>query len=59
MASPKIKKKSGGGKSADARRQGAIPCLVLIAIVLGIVAFVFFASLAHGSVLSLKMAVSQ
>jgi hypothetical protein len=51
LASPKIKKKSAGGKASDARRQGAIPCLVLIFIVLILVAVLFFASFAHGTTL--------
>jgi hypothetical protein len=51
LASPKIKKKSAGGKAAAARRQGAIPCLILIFIGLILVAVLFFASFAHGATL--------
>ena len=36
----------------EARRQGAIPCLVVIAIGLAIILFLFFASLAHGSIVA-------
>jgi hypothetical protein len=45
MASKKISKKSGRDKVAAARRQGAIPCLVIVAVVLLILALIFFASL--------------
>jgi hypothetical protein len=44
LAAPKIKKKSAGTKTSAMPRQGAIPCLVLVVIALGIVAFFFFAS---------------
>jgi hypothetical protein len=45
MASKKISKKTSRDKVAEARRQGAVPCLVIAAIVLLIFAFIFFASL--------------
>jgi hypothetical protein len=51
LASPKIKKKSVGGRAAEARRQGAIPCLILIFIALVLAAVLFFASFAHGAAL--------
>jgi hypothetical protein len=45
MASSKIKKKAApDSKASVLPRQGAIPCLVLVAIVLLVVAFFFFAS---------------
>ena len=53
LASPKIKKKSVSGKASAARRQGAIPCLILIFIVLLVVAVLFFASFAHGATLGI------
>jgi len=45
MASKKIAKKTSREKVAAARRQGAVPCLVIAAIILLIFAFIFFASL--------------
>ena len=50
MASTRIKKKTGGKKAARIEtagvpRQGAIPCLILLVIILGVVAFFFFAGL--------------
>jgi hypothetical protein len=45
MASPKIKKKSGTEKPSVMPRQGAIPCLILLVIILGVVAFFFFAAI--------------
>jgi preprotein translocase subunit SecF len=53
LASPKIKKRSVSGKASAARRQGAIPCLILIFIVLVLVAVLFFASFAHGATVGL------
>ena len=46
LAAPKIKKKSKStsAKTSAMPRQGAIPCLVLVVIALGVVAFFFFAS---------------
>lgn len=45
MASPKIKKKksAASAKPSVMPRQGAIPCLILLLILLGVVAFFFFA----------------
>jgi hypothetical protein len=45
MASKKISKKNSRERVAAARRQGAVPCLVIAALVLLIFAFIFFASL--------------
>jgi hypothetical protein len=45
MAAPKIKKKSTDVKTSAMPRQGAIPCLILLIIVLAIAGFFFFASL--------------
>jgi hypothetical protein len=45
MSSKKISKKSSRDKAAAARRQGAIPCLVIVGLVLLIFGFIFFASL--------------
>jgi hypothetical protein len=45
MASKKIAKKTSREKVAEARRQGAVPCLVIAGIILLIFAFIFFASL--------------
>ncbi len=45
MGAKKISKKSSKQKLAEARRQGAIPCLVIAALVLLIFAFFFFAAL--------------
>jgi hypothetical protein len=45
MGAKKISKKSGREKAAAARRQGAVPCLVIAALVLLVFAFIFFASL--------------
>jgi hypothetical protein len=39
------KKKPSRDKAAEARRQGAVPCLIIAALVLLIFAFIFFASL--------------
>jgi hypothetical protein len=45
MASKKISKKTSREKVSAARRQGAVPCLVIAALILLIFAFIFFASL--------------
>jgi hypothetical protein len=45
MAAPKIKKKTGSSKASAMPRQGAIPCLVLIALLLIIVGLIFFFAL--------------
>jgi hypothetical protein len=45
MGAKKISKKSSKEKAAEARRQGAIPCLVIAGLVLLIFAFFFFASI--------------
>jgi len=44
MAGPKIKKKSSNSKPSVMPRQGAIPCLILLGIILLMLAFFFFAS---------------
>ena len=43
MAAPKIKKKSSGSKGPAVPRQGVIPCLILLAIILAVISFFFFA----------------
>jgi hypothetical protein len=43
MAGPKIKKKSSTPKTTSIPRQGVIPCLILLAIILAVIAFFFFA----------------
>jgi hypothetical protein len=49
MAASKIKKKSrAGAKSSAMPRQGAIPCLILLFIILAVVAFFFFAGFHTG-----------
>lgn len=45
MAAPKIKKKSNTSKASAMPRQGAIPCLVLLALLLLIVGLIFFFAL--------------
>jgi hypothetical protein len=45
MAAPKIKKKSTSAKTSAMPRQAAIPCLILIVIILVIVGVIFFAAL--------------
>jgi hypothetical protein len=45
MASPKIKKKSATSKTSIMPRQGAIPCLILLALLLLIVGLIFFFAL--------------
>jgi hypothetical protein len=42
MAASKIKKKSTAAKASALPRQGAIPCLILIVIILAIVGLFFF-----------------
>ena len=44
MAAPKIKKKSTSAKSSAMPRQGAIPCLILLALLL-IIGLIFFFAL--------------
>jgi hypothetical protein len=44
MASSKIKKKITTAKTPMMPRQGAIPCLVLVALALIVAAFFFFAA---------------
>jgi hypothetical protein len=49
MAAPKIKKRSAANtKSSAMPRQGAIPCLILLFIILVIMAFFFFAGFHTG-----------
>ena len=43
MASSKIKKKSTSAKTSAMPRQGMVPCLILIVIILAIIGFFFFA----------------
>jgi len=43
MASSKIKKKSSSPKTSALPRQGTIPCLILIVIILAVIGFFFFA----------------
>jgi hypothetical protein len=43
MASSRIKKKSANTKASPLPRQGAIPCLILLLLAFGIIAFFFFA----------------
>ena len=43
MAAPKIKKKSSTPKTSAIPRQGVIPCLILLAIILAVIGFFFFA----------------
>jgi hypothetical protein len=45
MAAKKISKKTSRDKTAAARRQGAVPCLIIAGIVLLLFALVFFAAL--------------
>ena len=45
MAAPKIKKKTTTEKTSVMPRQGAIPCLVLLVIVLLVIGFFLFASI--------------
>ncbi len=45
MAAPKIKKKATAAKSSPMPRQAAIPCLVLVALILLIVGLIFFFAL--------------
>jgi len=45
MGAKKISKKTSRDKVAAARRQGAVPCLIIAGIVLLLFAFVFFAAL--------------
>jgi hypothetical protein len=43
MASPRIKKKSTNAKPSPLPQQGAIPCLILLLLAFGVIAFFFFA----------------
>ena len=45
MAAPKIKKKGSSSKASPLPRQGAIPCLILIAVLLIILGLILFFSL--------------
>jgi hypothetical protein len=45
MAAKKITKKTGRDKVAQARRQGALPCLVIVGGLLLILSFFLFASI--------------
>jgi hypothetical protein len=45
MGAKKISKKTSRDKVADARRQGAVPCLIIAGVVLLLFAFIFFAAL--------------
>jgi hypothetical protein len=45
VASPKIKKKSASAKTSAMPRQGAIPCLILLAMLLLIIGLIFFFAL--------------
>jgi hypothetical protein len=45
MASPKIKKKTSSAKTSPVPRQGAIPCLVIVVIVLIVVGLLLYFSL--------------
>jgi hypothetical protein len=45
MGAKRISKKRSQQKLAEARRQGAIPCLVIAGLILLVFAFFFFASL--------------
>ncbi|MBV9405659.1 MAG: hypothetical protein JO211_09970 [Acidobacteriaceae bacterium] len=42
MASPKIKKKSSTPKASGMPRQGTIPCLILLVVILAVIAVFFF-----------------
>ena len=48
MAGPKIKKKATTAKTSVLPRQGAIPCLILLIIILAFMGFFFFASFHAG-----------
>jgi hypothetical protein len=43
VAAPKIKKKATANQTTAVPRQGAIPCLILVILILAVVAFFFFA----------------
>jgi hypothetical protein len=45
MAAPKIKKKAVESKASPLPRQGTVPCLVLIVLILLFLGFFFFAGL--------------
>ena len=45
MAAPKIKKKATSEKTSALPRQGAIPCLILLILILAILGFFFFAAI--------------
>ena len=45
MAAPKIKKKSAGAKTSPLPRQQAIPCLIVVILVLSIVGVLLYFSL--------------
>ncbi len=45
MASPKIKKKTGSSKASPVPRQGAIPCLIIVSLVLAVIGVLLYFSL--------------
>ena len=45
MASPKIKKKGTAAKASPVPRQGAIPCLIIVALVLIVAGVLLYFSL--------------
>ena len=45
MAGPKIKKKGVAAKASPVPRQGAIPCLIVVALVLIVAGFLLYFSL--------------
>jgi hypothetical protein len=49
LASSKIKKKAPAGKASAMPRQAAIPCLVLVALVLVVLGLILFFSLRSAS----------
>lgn len=49
MAAPKIKKKGSASKASPVPRQGAIPCLVLVAFILIVVGLLLYFSLRTAS----------
>lgn len=48
MAAPRIKKKSSASKGPAVPRQGVIPCLILLVILLAVIGFFFFAGFHFG-----------
>jgi flagellar basal body-associated protein FliL len=45
MAGPKIKKKGTAAKASPVPRQGALPCLIVVALVLLVAGLLFYFSL--------------